>query len=96
MIMTMENLKYQTAEYQRKINQLRMLRFDLDKQTIVNEVQKINQLRMLRFDLDEQTIINEVQKIASKYPISFITVLLESIELAMSGEPMQWEDSITS
>ena len=71
--MTMKNLKYQMAEYQRKINRL----------------------RMLRFDLDEQTIVDEVQKIASKYPIRIVTVLSESIELAMSGEPMQWESRIT-
>jgi len=34
-------MKFQMAEYQRKINYLRTLRSDLNEQRIINEVQKI-------------------------------------------------------
>lgn len=37
----MNQLKFQMAKYQEKINQLCMLRADLDEQTIVDAVQKI-------------------------------------------------------
>lgn len=34
-------MKYQMIEYQKKINELRMLRLDLDEKTIAGEVKKI-------------------------------------------------------
>ena len=62
------------------------------KYQMIEYQKRINYLRMLRNDLSEQTIVDEVQKIASKSPIQVINVLAMSIDLAMEGNPMQWED----
>lgn len=41
-------MKYQMVEYQRLINQIRMLRSDLDEKAIVDEAQKIASCQPIR------------------------------------------------